>query len=340
MAPPKDRLETMRRLLVLMDGRDKSIKLVQYSAKVILWAYLSRVDATATTKSATLRLKNLASSFSTTRKIIRLGHVIEPYAAFTELCSSKHVLPSNSVDESLHRLAILNSIIGMVQDISDDLYCLCKIGVLRSKRISDGSEVVSAYLWLVGIWLDLHENWWAKRRVRQRLSELVRQSKQTVQAVSQAGVLDEKQSNIQPKPRRPSVLEQRESHHGAIHLKSASDAADDAQRVKEIKEASDRDRQAIEQTGKEIFSAKNKLYWLRISQYKLFCDLIFCCKSHPYSTYSLTTRVRCISSIPNIRWYSSRLWSLLWVIRVRAVKCIKSLLTISFYKLWEKVRFG
>ncbi|KAI9593699.1 hypothetical protein BDF19DRAFT_447602 [Syncephalis fuscata] len=147
------------------DGRDKTMKLIQYLLKVLLWKALK------TPKDALLRerLSALTKAFSTTRKIIRLGHWLEPYDEIVEWLSdmpgrkltdgqSSKNPPQISTAMLLRWLwGGVPPIVGFMNDLLDDIYCLCRINCLP-KWMEDPSEVWSLRFWFTGIWFDLYAN--------------------------------------------------------------------------------------------------------------------------------------------------------------------------------------
>ena len=64
------RLLVFRKVLLLTDGRDKSLKLIQYLSKLLIWAQVLNGKQIK-------RATNLASQLSLTRKIIRLAHWLD-----------------------------------------------------------------------------------------------------------------------------------------------------------------------------------------------------------------------------------------------------------------------
>ncbi|KAG0306387.1 hypothetical protein BGZ98_002463 [Dissophora globulifera] len=174
--------QIVREISDLVDGRDKTIKVVQYFAKTILWLFLSnpvRYEILAT------RLKALAKQFSTTRKVLRLGHFVDPMATVLTMAVTlraslrKHGVrqmvdkaPSQTWKNTVRdRLGSLNSVLGFCQDISDDIYCLGVIGVL-DRSFTDKAEPWSNRLWMAGVSIDLHENLQSIRDVRKQIKAL------------------------------------------------------------------------------------------------------------------------------------------------------------------------
>ncbi|KAF9995352.1 hypothetical protein BGZ79_010962 [Entomortierella chlamydospora] len=174
--------QIIREISDLVDGRDKAIKVVQYFAKVFLWLFLSNPKQY---QILATRLKALAKQFSTTRKVLRLAHFIDPLASVLTLAVAlratlqKHGLrgtlaksPSQTWrDTTRDRLGSLNTLIGFVQDIADDIYCLGVIGVL-DRSFSDKAEPWSNRLWMMGVTIDLHENYQSIRDVKEHIRAL------------------------------------------------------------------------------------------------------------------------------------------------------------------------
>ncbi|CAO3633759.1 unnamed protein product [Mucor fragilis] len=122
----------IQRLLKELDGRDKAMKIIQYFIKILLHYKLVKAKHFST----------ITSHFSMTRKLLRLGTAIGP---MRELSPLKNSIPST--------LITLNA---LVNNISDDVFCLYKLGVFGSK-LGAISERISAYCWFAGILIDLRE---------------------------------------------------------------------------------------------------------------------------------------------------------------------------------------
>ncbi|KAF9418009.1 hypothetical protein BGZ94_009806 [Podila epigama] len=207
ISQPKSTVQIIREVSNLVDGRDKTIKVIQYFAKVFLWLFLS--DPKKHTVLAN-RIKALAKQFSTTRKVLRLGHFIEPMATVLTLGMTlmhsvqtkgwrRTLLPKNSGSNGANpssmtvvrqRLDDLNSVIGLVQDISDDIYCLGVIGVL-DRSFADKAEPWSNRLWMVGVSIDLHENLQSIRDVKKQIKAL-QENPDDVQKAAQVAKLESK----------------------------------------------------------------------------------------------------------------------------------------------------
>lgn len=143
------KLLVFRKMLLLTDGRDKILKIIQYSLKFLLWAYL---------KAGLIRTKyaGIASQLSLTRKLIRLGHWLEPIVTLVDLStqSSKTSLSRNA--QLLKSLAPLNAYVAILNDVADDIICLGKLNLLSSQWTGKAS-LISDRCWFFSIFIDMHE---------------------------------------------------------------------------------------------------------------------------------------------------------------------------------------
>jgi hypothetical protein len=120
----------IQRILKDLEGRDKSMKTIQYIIKIML--YHNKVIGKSWT--------NMATQFSITRQMLCLGNA---WHDIKEL--------RNEENEWMDILILLNSISNA---IADDVYCLCRIGVFPSS-MKDRAERISAYCWFAAILSDL-----------------------------------------------------------------------------------------------------------------------------------------------------------------------------------------
>jgi hypothetical protein len=112
-------------LLDATDGRDKTLKVIQYTIKLV----------------ASTQYAPLISQLSMTRKILRLGHVLHPLRSLL-----KEQEPINQ----------FSHLIGIANDISDDLICLSKLSLVP-KSVGEYCGPLSDRLWFCSILLDLQE---------------------------------------------------------------------------------------------------------------------------------------------------------------------------------------
>ncbi|CAO0801461.1 unnamed protein product [Mucor circinelloides] len=129
----------IQRILKDLDGRDKSMKIIQYIIKILLY------HKSNTHQSAHLKqLTGLATQFSITRQVLCLGNASEDVKQLftTKQSLSKQLLLVNSISNA----------------VSDDIYCLYRIGVLPHKAWGQYSEIISAHCWFVSLVVGLSSN--------------------------------------------------------------------------------------------------------------------------------------------------------------------------------------
>ncbi|KAI8902011.1 peroxisomal biogenesis factor 11-domain-containing protein [Globomyces pollinis-pini] len=139
------RILVFRKLLLLNDGRDKLLKVAQYTCKVLLWIYLTSKSENQS------KAKLIASHFSLVRKCIRLGHALEPFHECLEISKNP------SFKTLQEKLAPLNCMIGIANDIADDIICLSKLGAIDKSWVKKMTPY-SDRLWYTSIFFDIHSN--------------------------------------------------------------------------------------------------------------------------------------------------------------------------------------
>ncbi|KAI8881656.1 hypothetical protein K501DRAFT_252810 [Backusella circina FSU 941] len=112
-----------------IDGRDKLMKFTQYMIKLFIY-----YNIITTTKKKWMQF---AAQLSMTRQINNLGNILHHLSG-----------------KGQYNLSKLNT---MINAISDDIYCLCRLGLLP-KAFEYKAERVSAYCWFIGILEDLASN--------------------------------------------------------------------------------------------------------------------------------------------------------------------------------------
>ncbi|GAB5587827.1 hypothetical protein Unana1_02727 [Umbelopsis nana] len=147
--PAKPPVTVLRKVLTITDGRDKALKLIQYFIKIILHhGFIAKRWPLHASLSA------LASQFSTTRKIIRLGHIIEPTAElYNAYVSAPKTLPATTKERIASFLSIMSLVFGIGNDLADDIFCLSKIGVLPANWAKK-AEPWSYRCWFAAILID------------------------------------------------------------------------------------------------------------------------------------------------------------------------------------------
>ncbi|KAK9712656.1 hypothetical protein K7432_007005 [Basidiobolus ranarum] len=153
--PTLSALAIFKKCLLLTDGRDKFLKVIQYFSKLLLLIVFRNPKRYPAIHK---RLSSMASAFSSTRKILRLGNFLEPCDTVQEFLSGSYknfsIMTRNQ--KLSHLYSSCKAALEVVNCISDDIFCLSKIGLVP-KSWGKKSEPLSTKLWFVAIWLDLHE---------------------------------------------------------------------------------------------------------------------------------------------------------------------------------------
>jgi hypothetical protein len=150
-------LITLQRITEKTDGRDKFLKVIQYVSRVWILQQTGKTDVMK-------RLEHLISAFSTTRKVIRLGHAVEPFSTWHGLVQT--------LDKpgKYHALGILSAALGVVNDCSDDIICLSKLQVI-DKHHRVRWEPISARLWFTCISIDLYTTYMEYKELENQLKD-------------------------------------------------------------------------------------------------------------------------------------------------------------------------
>lgn len=142
--PSRDGLAVIQKYISDLEGRDKSIKIIQYAFKLLL--HYRWVDSK--------RWSTMVSHFSQTRKILRVGHCLGTIRDMMDLYSSS----STTKNHPLRMLATwCGLLITLGNEVADDLFCFYKMGVF-GPTIGKKAEKVSIYCWFLGIFIDLKSN--------------------------------------------------------------------------------------------------------------------------------------------------------------------------------------
>lgn len=140
-------IKILRDALLLTEGRDKVVKLLQYTCRLIL------LLSSAPSK----RLRPFISQMSMTRKVIKLGHGIYPYMVLTK--------------PNLSTFEVIREIVEFINDFWDDVYCVSRIGTLRSARLERLSEDWANRSWMTGVIMDLYLLFQRRRVITAKLKE-------------------------------------------------------------------------------------------------------------------------------------------------------------------------
>ncbi|KAI8093606.1 peroxisomal biogenesis factor 11-domain-containing protein [Halteromyces radiatus] len=148
-------LSILEKYISDLEGRDKSIKIIQYTFKILLHYQL--VDKK--------RWTTMVSHFSQTRKILRVGHWLGTIQEMHQL------LLSSSNRSFLSLLAKWCTLwITLGNEVADDLFCFYKMGVF-GPSLGKKAEKISIYCWFIGIWIDFRSNIMTLQKLLQQQKE-------------------------------------------------------------------------------------------------------------------------------------------------------------------------
>ncbi|KAI3650107.1 hypothetical protein MP228_005739 [Amoeboaphelidium protococcarum] len=143
-------MNKLHNVLLITDGRDKFLKIIQYACKLYVLQSQSSV-LTKEGKSSLQKISNLVSALSNARKMVRLLHCIQPWQEVQSIL--KKGFQQQDVET---QISLLNNSLSVLNDISDDIVALCKVGVL-DKSHSARFEFYSNNMWFLCICLDLRD---------------------------------------------------------------------------------------------------------------------------------------------------------------------------------------
>lgn len=204
--PPKsfDSLATFIKIFNTKDGKDKIIKIIQYTFKLIIWADTHtrirqvagvRKNIKSSTKGNKTQIylktyaylillkwaKVFAPQFSTVRQFLRFGNWMEPLYALCEVCKSvKTKGLSNSFDINNYNIfqdEFLGNAIELYNAIFDDVYLCTKLGLFKKvyPNLGTFADLQANYAWMGSIVLALGKE---RAKLWKQQSEYLELSKQ------------------------------------------------------------------------------------------------------------------------------------------------------------------
>ena len=95
---------------------------------------------------------------SMTRKVIKLGHGIHPYHELSQ--------------KGITKYEIVRAIVEFINDFWDDVYCLSRIGFLKSPKVEHLSEIWANRAWMAGIIMDLQVLMQKRAKMAEKLKDV------------------------------------------------------------------------------------------------------------------------------------------------------------------------
>jgi len=160
-------LKVLLKFLTHVDGRDKGLKLVQYTTKLVVYGIdpakpkpailQAPQELTEDAKLLLQRLNKLAGAFSVSRKVMRLSNWLDGLARIAALINDPSSLSWTNSDwneQFWQGLDLFGILVGFLTNATEDLATLGSIGTL-SKRVHQRFEPLSAQLWLLSIVINI-----------------------------------------------------------------------------------------------------------------------------------------------------------------------------------------
>jgi hypothetical protein len=265
---------------------------VQYFCKLVLLYAFVHPQNKIRFPAIRDRLSHLVGAFSTARKIIRLGHAVEPYAdlhpilaatSFRSLLTGgpRRVIPTDNI------LSTLNNTLSVLNDCSDDVVCLSKIGVL-DKTTGKRFEPISNWLWLTCIALDLYAGMQEVSRIVSKIKvmekELIKLKTATATTftASNPGTpvpsSPSESRSVTPVPGKPMSGTEKPISNGSLQIPASSGPLRTpmSPKVNSAAPLTANADDGLLRRSAELQAMYDKLWLQKVSIYKLLADLGFC----------------------------------------------------------------
>jgi hypothetical protein len=145
------------KLFSTCDGRDKFMKVIQYTLALFMLIGIKPYNLIPKLQP---KIQNIIAMFGDTRKVIRLGNFTSNLSKLIYLIQGKGLNPSKKLSElenTHYNLLVLRYTSEMINNFTDDLYCLGKFGIL-DKSIQPIVKPISINLWWTTLTIDMYLN--------------------------------------------------------------------------------------------------------------------------------------------------------------------------------------
>ncbi|KAI9294585.1 hypothetical protein K502DRAFT_324749 [Neoconidiobolus thromboides FSU 785] len=141
--------------LTYTDGRDKSMKVIQYTLSVLMITLLRKKQMLLEHHE---RIDGVMKMFGDARKIVRLMNFTSFFAKLVYLLQGKGFNPNTAmgaVEKENYGLIMVKTTSEMINAITDDLFCLSKYKIVDSK-FGTYVKTWSIKLWWTSLSIDLY----------------------------------------------------------------------------------------------------------------------------------------------------------------------------------------
>jgi len=180
--------------LTFTDGRDKSLKILQYTLAFLMLSFFKKYNVMIGMHKSIL---NTIAMCSDARKVIRLANFTGFFSKLVYLLQGRGMNPNqplSSIDKKHYPLLVLKTAADFLNGITDDLFCLGRFNVI-DKTTGIQAKQWSYKLWWTSLTVDLYLGVVKLNSAKRKLGNYT-------------NTLSEKPSNSTPEePKLPSTTE-------------------------------------------------------------------------------------------------------------------------------------
>lgn len=143
--------------LVYTDGRDKSMKTIQYTLSVLMITVLRKHKILPHLHDS---INGMMGMFGDARKVVRLANFTGFFSKLVYLLQGRGISPHQTlspIDERHYPLLIIKTASEFLNAITDDLFCLSRFNVIN-KDLGTNAKQLSIKLWWTSLSIDFYLN--------------------------------------------------------------------------------------------------------------------------------------------------------------------------------------
>ncbi|KAJ9082171.1 hypothetical protein DSO57_1006908 [Entomophthora muscae] len=143
--------------LVYTDGRDKSMKTIQYTLSVLMITVLRKHKILPHLHAS---INGIMSMFGDARKVVRLANFTGFFSKLVYLVQGRGFSPYQTltpIDDRHYPLLIIKTASEFLNAITDDLFCLSRFNVI-DKELGTNAKQLSIKLWWTSLSIDFYLN--------------------------------------------------------------------------------------------------------------------------------------------------------------------------------------
>lgn len=210
----------MKQLLTFLanvDGRDKYLKVIQYSAKIIQWRFSEVAKSkklTPTEQDFLKRIGIFVSSLSAGRKVFRLFNWTDPLAKINAWLKNGLKLTENRSQNFWTVVDVIVTVLSFFTSVFEDLGTMCGIGIFEASRRRQ-LDMTSSKFWFISLLINIGLNLRDTRELRAERA--------TLHAEIAATTAQLEQAKLSP-PKRSQTIDKVSLAQLALDLQKAEEA--------------------------------------------------------------------------------------------------------------------